>query len=48
MYGATGKGAVGAGWKQAARAEPAAANKAVHAQGLHDLVQAYERIPHHV
>ena len=48
LYGGAGKGAEVAGWKQAARAELVAANKAVYAQGLLDLVKAYERIPHHV
>lgn len=46
LYGGAGKGAEVAAWRQAARAEIAAANADHYAQGL--LVKAYERIPYWV
>lgn len=48
LYGGAGTGAEVAAWRQAARAEMAAANSDHYAQGLVDLVKAYERIPHWV
>ena len=48
LYGGAGKGSEVAAWRQAARAELAALDHKSYAQGLLDLVKAYERIPHWV
>ena len=41
-----GKGADIAAWRQAARAEAAAANRQTYGQLLLDMVKAFERVPH--
>ena len=46
LYGGAGKGAEVAAWRQAARSELVAMSGKEYAQGLLDLVKAYERIPH--
>ena len=48
LYGGKGMGADIAVWKQAARAELAAASKnaVAYAQALLDLVKAFDRVPH--
>ena len=48
LYGGAGMGADVAAWKQFARAELAAVSGRQYSQGLLDLVEAYERIPHWV
>ena len=49
LYAGVGRGANVAAWKQAARAELAAAVPgAEYGQVLLDLVKAFERIPHHI
>ena len=48
LYGGAGMGAEVAAWKQSARVELAAVDGKFFAQGLLDLVKAYERIPHWV
>ena len=48
LYAGSGKGSTVAAWKQAARAELAAANGSRYAQVLLDLVKAFERIPYRV
>ena len=48
LYAGTGRGSTVAAWKQAARAEVAAASGEKYAQVLLDLVKAFERIPYRV
>ena len=48
MYAGSGRGSTVAAWKQAARAEHAAATGSKYAQVLLDLVKAFERIPYRV
>ena len=48
LYAGSGKGSAVAVWKQAARAEVAAASGERYAQVLLDLVKAFERIPYRV
>ena len=48
LYAGMTKGATVAAWKQAFRAEHAAAPKVHYAQSLLDLVKAFERIPHYI
>ena len=48
LYAGTGGGSIVAAWKQAARAELAAATDPHYAQLLLDLVKAFERIPYRV
>ena len=45
-FGGPGRGAQGAAWQAAFRAETAAQNDAFSAQSLLDLVKAFEKIPH--
>ena len=46
LFAGARKGATVAAWKQAARAEHAAALAVAYARSLLDLVKAFERIPH--
>lgn len=46
LYASAGKGAEVAAWRQAARAEMAAARGEEYAAVLLDLVKAFERVPH--
>ena len=48
LYAGAGRGATVAAWKQAARADAAAAGGKQYGQTLLDLVKAFERIPHRV
>ena len=48
MYAGSGRGSTVAAWRQAARAEIAAASGEKYAQILLDLVKAFERIPYRV
>ena len=48
LYAGAGRGSTVAAWKQAARAELAAAEGSKYAQVLLDLVKAFERIPYRV
>ena len=48
LYVGTGRGSTVAAWKQAARAEIAAASNEQYGQVLLDLVKAFERIPYRV
>ena len=45
LYAGEGKGAQVAAWQQAARGEAAARNEAAYAQGLLDLVKAFDSVP---
>ena len=45
LYAGEGKGAQVAAWQQAARGEAAARVKAAYAQGLLDLVKAFDSVP---
>ena len=46
LYAGEGKGAQVAAWQQAARGEAAARVKAAYAQGLLDLVKAFDSVPY--
>ena len=48
LYAGSGRGSTVAAWKQAARAEVAAASGEHYAQVLLDLVKAFERIPYRI
>ena len=48
LYAGTGRGSTVAAWKQAVRAEVAAASGVTYGQVLFDLVKAFERIPYRV
>ena len=48
LYAGVGKGSTVAAWKQAARAEIAAATGKDYAQSLLDLIKAFERVPYRV
>ncbi len=48
LYAGPARGATVATWRQAARAELAAASNAHYAQALLDVVKAFEKIPHTV
>ena len=48
LYAGSGRGSTVAAWKQASRAEVAAASEEKYAQVLLDLAKAFERIPYRV
>ena len=48
LYAGSGRGSTVAAWKQAARAEVAAASGEQYAPVLLDLVKAFERIPYRI
>eukprot|EP00973_Karenia_brevis_P035557 4902818-Karenia_brevis.AAC.1 len=48
IFGGAERCAAQASWRVAFRAEAAALRGEEHAQGLLDLVKAFERVPHHL